>query len=102
MKATYNNKPGELLYMPLPNGKADVWLRKNIQEIPASGEDEAPAWEADEVYFRTTYSKEHVQEHFEELFSAGGSTGDPGTEDPDPSEEISAEEALQIIMGVIA
>lgn len=101
MKATYNNRPEELLYMPLPNGKVDVWLRKNVQEIQASSEDEASTWEADEVYFQTTYSKEYVQEHFEELFSAGG-IEDPGTEKPDLSEEISAEEALKIIMGVIA
>lgn len=101
MKTTYNNRPEELLYMPLPNGKVDVWLRKDIQEIPTSSEDEATTWEADEVYFRTTRSEEYVKEHFEELFAAGG-TKDPETGETDLSEEISAEEALQIIMGVIA
>lgn len=97
MKATYNMEPEAVLYMPLPNGKADVWLRKNIQETT---EDEATVWTADEVYFRTSLDKESIEANFETLYENGGG----GTVvAPDPEiDEISVEEALAIIMGVSA
>lgn len=76
MKATYNMEPEAVLYMPLPNGKADVWLRKNIQETM---EDETTVWAADEVYFRTGLDRESIEANFETLYGNGGDEAGCGT-----------------------
>lgn len=73
MKAIYNQKPDTISYMKLPNGRADVWLRKNIAEI--TDEEGNAAWEADEVYFRTNLDKESIMAAFDELFPNGGEIG---------------------------
>lgn len=65
-KVRYCKQPEVVTYMPLPGGGADVWLTKNAVQI-ADGED-VGAWEADEVYLRTTMSKEDVEANFDALF----------------------------------
>ena len=47
------DRPDEITYLPQPDGKAEVWLRKNIEQT----ED---GWEADEVTFMTALSKEEI------------------------------------------
>lgn len=110
MKAYFTSKPDALLYMPLPDStKADAWLRKNIQET--TDEEGNHMWEADEVYIRTTMTRQQVEDHFDEIFDHGGEVvesgdpgGNPGASVPGvvPDGEISAEDALNIIMGVMA
>lgn len=65
-KVRYCKQPEAVTYMPLPEGGADVWLTKNAVQI-AGGED-AGAWEADEVYLRTTMSRADIEENFDALF----------------------------------
>lgn len=61
MRVYYGTKPVNLLYMPLPNGTADVWIRKDIQE----NED---GWQAEEIYFRTNQSFEEVSNNLNYIF----------------------------------
>lgn len=68
MIAYYESKPDELLYMPLPDGRADVWLRKNIAQAEQDGQ---TVWTAEEVYFRTVLTKERVEVDFDMLFEMG-------------------------------
>ncbi len=81
----YTSEPSKYAYMALPDGKADVWLRKNITEVTEKDEDgnKSTHWEAEEVYFRTSYTEEEVVENFDAIFEAGGTT-----EDEDTGEEI--------------
>lgn len=72
MKAFYNQEPGAISYMQLPDGRADVWLRKNI--IETTDEEGNAIWQADEVYFRTDQDQESIMEAFETLFANGGET----------------------------
>lgn len=52
-------------YYELPNGFADVYLRKNIAES-INEEDEQTVYEADEVYFRISgVSKEEIEANFD-------------------------------------
>ena len=50
MIVNYDSKPETVQYMKLPNGQADVWLRRNIQQEES---DEGVFWSADEKYIRT-------------------------------------------------
>lgn len=95
MMVICNTEPEKIQYMPLPDGRADVWLRKDIHE-DVDDYGGITAWVADEVYFRTNLSKEEVEERFDELYANRGDGSSQADED-----EISAEEALQIIMGVM-
>lgn len=100
MKVQFTEKPSEIMYMALPEGGADVWLRKNIEE--KTGEQEGTEYtyyEADEVYFRTNESRDYVEEHFEELFE--GSIPVPPIPEITLEERVAATEAaiLEFIMG---
>ncbi len=72
MQAEFSAQPDKILYMPLPNGQADVWLRTNIaQATSETSEDETATgekWTADEVYFRTTLSMAEIEDDFDNLF----------------------------------
>ena len=54
-------------YMKLPNGQADVWLRRNIQQEES---DEGVFWSADEKYIRTGLTLDEVNAQFDALFDA--------------------------------
>lgn len=95
MKATYNQKPDTISYMKLPNGKADVWLRKNIAET--TDEDGNTTWEADEVYFRTNLDQGSILAEFDELFLNGGETGS----DEEPVGKPTVEDRLDAIEAAI-
>ena len=46
---------GNITYAVLPDGSADVWIRKNEVQLPEK--DEGPqGMEADEIYFKVTAS----------------------------------------------
>lgn len=75
--ATFNTQPEAILYMPLPHGKADVWLRKDIEQ----GQDEvgSAVWIAREVYFRTELSKDEIEANFDAIFDNGSPVVDQDT-----------------------
>lgn len=61
------NSPVELenvVYKVLPDGTADVWIRQNqaMAENKMEGEDAAPSYEADEIYFKVTASVVAMEE----------------------------------------
>lgn len=63
----FMTKPERIMYMPLHNGYADVWLRKNIQ--PETARDgTVDGWVADEVYLRTSMSRADVESDFDRFF----------------------------------
>ena len=67
MIVNYDSKPEAVLYMKLPNGQADVWLRRNIQQEES---DEGVFWSADEKYIRTGLTLDEVNAQFDALFDA--------------------------------
>ena len=67
MIVNYDSKPETVQYMNLPNGQADVWLRRNIQQEES---DEGVFWSADEKYIRTGLTLDDVNAQFDALFDA--------------------------------
>lgn len=73
MKVYYDSKPDAILYQPLPDGTANVYLRKNIAQAERStfnqgGEETQTVWTADEKNIQTELSKEDAEANFEQLF----------------------------------
>lgn len=73
MKVYYDSKPDAILYQPLPDGTANVYLRKNIAQAERSTfnedkEEKMTVWTADEKNIRTELSKESVEANFDQLF----------------------------------
>ena len=73
MKVYYDSKPDAILYQPLPDGTANVYLRKNIEqeEQPTfnQGQEETQTvWTADEKQIITTMTKDEVTASFDSLF----------------------------------
>lgn len=73
MKVYYDSKPDAILYQPLPDGTANVYLRKNIEQAERSmlnedKEKKMTVWTADEKNIQTELSKEDVEANFEQLF----------------------------------
>lgn len=73
MKVYYDSKPDAILYQPLPDGTANVYLRKNIAQAERStfnqgGEETQTVWTADEKNIQTELSKEDVEASFDQLF----------------------------------
>ena len=73
MKVYYDSKPDAILYQPLPDGTANVYLRKNIEQAERStfnqGQEETQTvWTADEKNVKTKLSKEDVEANFDPLF----------------------------------
>lgn len=66
-KTYFATEPDRISYLPQADGTAEVWLRRNIQEVES---EDGPMWEADEVQFFTRLSEEEVlsqeDKHFEE------------------------------------
>ena len=70
-KAYFTEIPDNINYMPLPIiDKADVWLRKNITETKDLETGET-MYMADEVYFRTSATKETIENDFETWYEKG-------------------------------
>ena len=71
VKAYFTENPKIMNYMPLPIiDKADVWLRKNITTTKDLETGET-MYMADEVYFRTSATKETIENNFETWYEKG-------------------------------
>lgn len=73
MKVYYDTEPAKILYQPLPDGTANVYLRKNIAQAERSTfnqdkEEKQTVWTADEKNIQTTLSKDDVEANFDQLF----------------------------------
>ena len=79
MTAIYYTEPNTIDYMELPDGRADVWLRKDITET-VDGE-ENTCWECEEVSFRTNLTQEEIEENFDEIFENGAPIVDEETQE---------------------
>lgn len=66
MKVYYDTKPERILYQPLPDGTANVYLRKNITQ--EDKEEKQSVWTADEKNIKTELSKDDVEANFDQLF----------------------------------
>lgn len=74
MKVYYDEEPKKILYQPLPDGTANVYLRKNISQAERSNfnrgaEEKMMVWTADEKQIKTTLSAADVESQFETLFA---------------------------------
>lgn len=73
MRRTYSNEPIErIVYLPLGNGLAEVYLHDNIRESQSSSYCEESCtmavWSADEVCFQTLLTMEEVSASFDALW----------------------------------
>lgn len=73
MKVYYDSKPDAILYQPLPDGTANVYLRKNIEQAERSTfnegkEEKMTVWTADEKQVVTTMTKDEVTANLDSLF----------------------------------
>lgn len=68
MTAQYDKQPQTILYMPLPDGRADVWLRRDIRQEDT--DEGSKAWAAEERYIRTGLTRAEVEARFDALFDA--------------------------------
>ena len=73
MKVYYDTEPEKILYQPLPDGTANVYLRRNITQAERSvfnqdKEEKQTVWTADEKNLKTELSKEDVEANFDQLF----------------------------------
>ena len=64
-KAYFTQEPGRVWYIPQTDGSAEVWLRRNIEEIET---EEGTQWRADEVTFTTRLTEEEVLEQADSYF----------------------------------
>lgn len=67
----YNEKPEEIKYMARPDGKADAWLRANIQQVEIEQDGvTSQKWQADETFVEgTELEQEEVKTNFFSLFT---------------------------------
>lgn len=65
-KVLYSDRPEAVRYMPLPNGKADVWIRYDIrQELDSENN---RGWSAREVYLQTAQSQAEIEANAVNIF----------------------------------
>lgn len=60
-------EPQIVLYMPLPDGMADVFLRRNVRR--ETDEDGTEIWTAEEAQFRTEKTRNEIVESFDSYFT---------------------------------
>ena len=96
----FNERPIELLYAALPDGKADVWIRRNIREFAADEDADGEtvtvtSWVADEAYMRTKLSREEVEANIDGAFGIASAwqQGDDEEAYPTDDERISTLES---------
>jgi hypothetical protein len=95
-KVCYTEEPVAVLFMPLPKGGADLWLRKNAAEVE---DDDNTHWEADEAYMRldtNDTSEEAVNADFEQWYSTAAEWTAPVPAKPKSPEERIAELEKQL------
>lgn len=82
-----------------PDGQADVWLRKNIQQeevTPGDGGEPHTQYTADEAHLVKTITQEEADESFDELWDEAVAAETP------QDERIKALEAITKTMGAVA
>lgn len=69
-KITYSERPEAIIYCALPDGEADIWLRRGIAETTQTDEEGnvTPAYEAEEAFMRTTAEEAEVAKNFDIFF----------------------------------
>ena len=66
--------PEVMQYNMLPNGAAEVWIRKNITQASAPSDvGEGMEYVYEEVYFQTTATKEQIEENLGAYWTIGES-----------------------------
>lgn len=63
----FAEEPQAILYMPLPSGEADVFLRRNVRQ--ETDENGAETWTAEEAQFRTTKTRDEIVKDFDSYFT---------------------------------
>lgn len=63
----FAEEPQAILYMPLPDGMADVFLRQNVHQ--ETDEDGAEIWTAEEAQFRTSKTRDEIVKDFDSYFT---------------------------------
>lgn len=68
-----NNKPEAITYEPLPNGKANVYLRKDMEQVEQTSIENGElhtqkVWRYHEKTLLTTLTKEEVTAQFDNLY----------------------------------
>lgn len=92
-KVFYTSEPEQIKYCQLPDGSADVWLRKNIHLEAVHGrEGDELAWTADEVAVNTRLEFMDVVANFDEIYEEGAA---------EPPVEYSVAERLDAIEDVL-
>ena len=71
---TFNEMPETVVFTPLPNGKADIWIRRNIREFAAEEDADGEnltvtKWAADEAYMRADTTLEAIEADSEAAFA---------------------------------
>ncbi|MCD7820866.1 MAG: hypothetical protein LUG64_01460 [Clostridiales bacterium] len=97
---SYSQQPEAIQYMPLPDGSADVWLRRNITQVD---DGDTWGWEAEETYIRTDLTRDEVAANFDALFNGTYDPEAPTTLEgirADKIAEMSADCEAQITDGV--
>lgn len=65
-KVDFAEEPQAILYMPLPSGEADVFLRRSIRQ--ETDEDGTETWTAEEAQFRTSKTRDEIVKDFDSYF----------------------------------
>ena len=92
-KVFYTNEPESVKYCQLPDGSADVWLRKNIHLEAVHGrEGDELAWTANEVAVNTRLEFMDVVANSDEIYEEGAA---------DPPTEYTAAERLDALEAVV-
>ena len=63
----FTEEPQTVLYMPLPSGGADVFLRRNIKQGTDEGGEKF--WTAEEAQFRTAKTRNEIAKGFDSYFT---------------------------------
>lgn len=67
-------EPVAIEYINLPDGKNDIWLRKNITKttrtnvVIENSKDETTVFTAEEAYMRGTVEKDEIEANFDKWF----------------------------------
>jgi hypothetical protein len=112
-KTQFSAEPAALEYDILPTGRADVWVRRNIERVDDfidNGPDAESVpytyWTADEAYMRTDAQRADLEADLAAAWAAAAEWAEPTPAEPVPLEaRVEALEALGLdmlgaIMGV--
>lgn len=94
-RTIFDERPEALGYIPLSNGKADIWLRKNIREFAVEESVDGETftvtkWAADEAYMRASLPLSTVEADLDAAFerAAAWKQGDDEVQKPSQLERI--------------